>query len=326
MPSRDHSAWVAHLVWRGEDHAAFCFYLVQKNARGVRRSIGRRSGVFCGDQQQIRIDGIYANGVGGGNPKRISVDIFQRQSLLRAIIANPINALRVGGEKCVRIDPAVKRIDDSRVERFGIFGSAGREGPHLPFLILRLKECDAVVIERPERLADGAVDQIFGAARVEIVENNGAFGAHLGIVSREEEFFTVVRERELGAGSRNGGGNDFFCGATAHDNFPGGIYECDGRGNFEIGDGGDGRFFLVGVIVVVFALIHDFGEEFSGDTGATAKRADLSVFQNDAEGIFYRSRRGRGRSRLTWQRLRRIFRSCWGATARPRKPLASNEW
>ena len=115
------------------------------------------------------------------------------------------------------------------------------------------------------------MNQIFGAGGVEIVEHDGVLGAHLGIVSREEKFFAVVRKRELRAGNRN----NFFGRATADDNFAARGHVGYRGGRFKIGDGGSWRLFLVGVIVIR-ALIYDFREKFCGNACAAAECADLS--------------------------------------------------
>ena len=176
------------------------------------------------------------------------------------------------------IDPALQGINIPVVKRRSRFWRADGGRHHAPFLILRLQICEARIVRRPESFAHCAVNQIFGAGGVEIIEHDGALGAHLGIVSRVKKFFAVVRKREFRAGN----GDDFFGRATADDNFAAGSHVGYRRGSFEIGDGSNRRLFLVGVIVIR-ALIYDFREKFRGNAGAAVECADLPVFQNDAK-------------------------------------------
>src|SRR6202035_4658364 len=110
------------------------------------------------------------------------------------------------------------------------------------------------------------MNQVSRAGSVEIVERDGAFGAHLGIVSRIEKFFAVVRKREL----RTSNGDNFFGHPTADDNFAAGSHVGYRGGRFKTCDSGNRRLFLISVIVIR-ALIYDLGEKFRGDARAAAE-------------------------------------------------------
>src|SRR3981189_3412642 len=95
------------------------------------------------------------------------------------------------------INPALQGINISVVKSRGSLWRADGGSHHAPFLILRLQICEARIVGRPEGFAHRAMNQIFGARGVEIVEHDGVLRAHLRIVSREEKFLAVMRKGEV---------------------------------------------------------------------------------------------------------------------------------
>src|SRR5260370_39899384 len=86
------------------------------------------------------------------------------------------------------------------VKRGGSLRGRCLERPDLPFLILVGEIGDAGIIRRPKGLANVAVKQIAGAARVEFVEDNGGLWTGFRVHVDVEEFLAVVGKREVCAG------------------------------------------------------------------------------------------------------------------------------
>src|SRR6266403_300802 len=155
------------------------------------------------------------------------------------------------------VNPALQSTDATGVKRCGSFRCGCRKRPELPFLILIVEIGDAGIVERPKGLAHRAVNQITGAAGIEIVENYGAFRDRLRVGANIEEFLAVMGKREVGSGRAG----DFLYGPPAYDDFTGGVDIRDSRGHLVTGDRSlRSGFFLGGIVGVFFALVNDAGQ------------------------------------------------------------------
>src|SRR6267154_2002868 len=153
--------------------------------------------------------------------------------------------------------PALQSADATSVKRCGSFRCGCSKHPELPFLILIVEIGDAGIVERPKGLADRAVNQVAGAAGVEVVENYGAFRDRLRVGAYIEEFLAVVGKREIGSGRAG----DFLYGPPAYDDFAGSADIRDGGGHLKASDCGLRSGLLLGGIVgVFFALVNDAGK------------------------------------------------------------------
>src|SRR5882757_2565054 len=155
------------------------------------------------------------------------------------------------------VHPALQSTDASSVKRCGSFRCGCSKHPELPFLILIVEIGDAGIVERPEGLADRAVNQVAGTTGVEVVKNYGAFRDRFRVGANIEEFLAVVGEREVGSGRAG----DFLYGSATYDDFTGSVDIRDSRGHLVTGDRSlRSGFFLGGIIGVFFALVNDAGK------------------------------------------------------------------
>src|SRR6267154_4785445 len=155
------------------------------------------------------------------------------------------------------VHPALQSADATGVKRRGSFRCGCRKRPELPFLILIVEIGDAGIVERPEGLADRAVNQVAGATGVEVVENYSAFRNRLRVGAYIEEFLAVVGKREIGSGRAG----DFLYGPPAYDDFTGGVDIRDSRGHLEASDRSlRSGLLLRGIVGVFFALVNDAGK------------------------------------------------------------------
>src|SRR5713101_5944689 len=100
------------LVRRSQDDAAFGAQFVEENTSGevirIGRGSWRRGGVIGGNEKQVRIAGIDADGVGFADLEAGAVDILEERSLRDfAVVRDPVCVLQVGSEENVRVDPAL---------------------------------------------------------------------------------------------------------------------------------------------------------------------------------------------------------------------------
>src|SRR5882757_9068303 len=127
------------------------------------------------------------------------------------------------------VHPALQSTDASSVKRCGSFRCGCRKHPELPFLILVVEIGDAGIVERPEGLAHRAVNQVAGAAGVEVVENYSAFRDRLRVGANVKEFLAVVGKREVGSGRAG----DFLYRSATYDDFTCGVDIRDSRGHLK---------------------------------------------------------------------------------------------
>jgi len=118
----------------------------------------------------------------------------------------------------------------------------------LPFLILTVQIGDAGIVERPKGLAGRAVNQVAGAAGVEVVKNYGAFRDRLRVGANIEEFLAVMGKREVGFGRAG----DFLYGPAAYDDLPAALIYPTAVGTLKPVIVVSGVGFFLGGIVGVF--------------------------------------------------------------------------
>ncbi len=278
------------LVRESQDDAALGAQLVEEDTSGEAARVGgsawRRGGVIGGNEEQVGIGGVDADGVGGTKLEAGAVDILEERRLRDlTVVRDPVCVLQVGGEESMRVDPALKRIDIVWVKKHRGFRCAHLERPHLPFLVLAGKIGDAGIVGRPEGLAKVAVNEIAGAAGVEVVEDDGAFRSGLCVGANVEEFLAVVGKSEVGPGRRY----DFLHGSAAQDDLVRRVDVGHGGGWLESCHGGFGRGLFLGRIVgVVLGLVGDAGKELGGNARAAAQGAELGMLDHRAKRVFCR--------------------------------------
>ena len=141
---------VTRLLRRTERDATLRTQFVKEEAcgqaRGVNCSTGRCRQIICGDEQQVRIDGIHAQRVGTPDLKCRTVNIFECRGLLLVIFAEPVSVLHVRRQDGVVVAPAMERIHGLRRKQCCGLGHRGVKRPDLPGAIHSFQKGDATVI------------------------------------------------------------------------------------------------------------------------------------------------------------------------------------
>src|SRR5580693_4678623 len=117
--------------------------------------------------------------IGAGQSKLIlAVQVRARKSLLHgSVIANPRDSLQIIRKNCVCVRPALQGHVFSGIEELRFFRGIRRHGPYLPFRAIKLQECNARVVSRPNRLLDVTPEKLRGLTRRPVVKRNRAFVA-----------------------------------------------------------------------------------------------------------------------------------------------------
>src|SRR5258708_6969752 len=127
------------------------------------------------------------------------------------------------------------------------------------------------------------MNQVAGATRVELVENNGAFGSGLRVYADVEEFLPIMGQSKVGSGRRS----DLLNSSAAYDDFAGRINVGDGGGRLEIGDGRIGdRLFLGGIVGIVCALVSYAREQLGGYARAAVHSTELGILDHGMKRVF----------------------------------------
>src|SRR5262249_49730934 len=168
--------------------------------------------------QQVRIDGVDANDVGGRDDELPRADeVVAGDGLLHAaIVADPIKAGLIPGEQGVSVGPAVKGEQIAYVDRRGGFGGTDGSDEEVPVGVDQLQEGEAGAVGRKARRLNAAAEQLGGLSGIEIVEDDGAVAAPF--FAHKQKTLGVGRDIQLEA-FRSG---DLGQGAAFENDFPSG--------------------------------------------------------------------------------------------------------